>query len=221
MKKLLAFLLLPFLLISGEPPHIPPINDLWFTYHIEPSNYWPVPNSAPHYTTAWYEEIILPYLDPLVGNLRGIEFYIVHNTIHQIRFENVSPNLSGWPTTWGRVNHQVKFYMGEGPFIGRRMGVNSFSEGGGAYTIWSPFDGTIDGKGPSGFTSPKSFKKHYSRDSFTMGPALDWINGPRKPGFTVRVEGRTRFLFQCPEDFWVMQFLDHNSVQLRVRYILE
>ena len=101
------------------------------------------------------------------------------------------------------------------------MAVNSFSEGGGAYTIWSPFDGAIDGTGPSGFTSPKSFKKNFSRDVFNFDPALDWINGTRKPGFTVRVEGRTRFLFQCPEDLWVMQLLEQTSVDLRVRYLFQ
>ena len=205
---------------GGNPP-AQPSHDLWFDYHIEPTMYWPVPNSSPHFTNEWYEEITLPYFDPLVGDLRSIELYIIHNTTHEIRFENIGPNLSGWPTTWDRVNHQVKFYIGEGPFIGRRMGVNSFTEEGGAYTIWSPFDGTIDGQGPSGFSSSKSFKKHFNRESFTFDPALDWINGPRKPGFTVRVEGRTRFLFQCPEDLWVMQLIDDNSVDLRVRYIYE
>jgi len=221
MKRFLAFLLLPFLLTSGGNPTIPQINDVWFTYHIAPTHYWPVPNSAPYYTNEWYEEITLPYYYYPNGTIRGIEFYIVHNTIHQIRFENVGNGLSGWPTTWDRINHQVKFSIDEGPFIDRLLGVNSFTEVGGSHIIWSPFDGTIDGQGPSGFTSPKTFKKHSSRDSFTMAAALDWINGPRKPGFTVRVEGRTRFLFQCPEDFWVMQLLDLTSVDLRVRYILE
>jgi len=221
MKRFLAFLLLPFLLTSGGNSLAPPANDVWFEYHIEPTQYWPVPNSSPHFTTAWYEEITLPYYYYPNGTIRGIEFYIIHNTTHQIKFENVGPNLSGWPTTWDRVNHQVKFYIDEGPFIDRLLGVNYFTEGGGSHTMWCTFDGTIDGLGCSGFTSPKSFKKHFSRDTLTLAAALDWINGPRKPGFTVRVEGRTRFLFDCPEDLWVMQFLDHNSVNLRVRYILE
>jgi len=221
MKRFLAFLLLPLLLISGENSLAPPVNDVWFEYHIEPTQYWPIPNSSPHFTTAWYEEIILPYCYYPQGNIRGIEFYIVHNTISQIRFENVGNGLTGSPTTWDRVNHQVKFYIDEGPFIDSLLGINSFTEGGGSHTVWSPFDGTIDGQGPSGFTSPKSFKKNYTRNNFNLAAALAWINGPRKPGFTVRVEGRTRFLFDCPEDLWVMQLLEQTSVDLRVRYILE
>jgi len=221
MKRFLALLLLCLPGASDGKPHNQPVNDVWFTYHIEPTQYWFIPHSAPHYTNEWYEEIILPYYPYPQGNITAIEFYIVHKTISQIKFENVSTNISGWPTTWDRVNHQVKFFIDEGPFIDRLMGVNSFTEGGGSYTIWCPFDGTIDGRGCSGFMSPKSFKKHYSYDRFTMRSALDWVNGPRKPGFAVRVEGRTRFLFQCPEDLWVMQLLDDNSVDLRVRYILE
>ena len=221
MKRFLAFLLLPFLLTSGGNPTIPQINDVWFTYHIAPTHYWPVPNSAPYYTNEWYEEITLPYYYYPNGTIRGIEFYIVHNTIHQIRFENVGNGLSGWPTTWDRINHRVKFYINEGPFLGRLLGVNSFSEGGYAYTVWCPFDGSIDGAGCSGWSSPKTLNSHHSRDSFTLAPALDWINGSRKPGFTVRVAGHTRFLFQSPEGFWAMQLLDRTSVSLKVRYLLE
>ena len=221
MKRFLAFLLLPFLLSFGGNPHIPPINDLWYEYHIEPTHYYPLPNSAPHYTNEWYEEIILPYFYDPNANLASIEFYIVQNTIHQVKVENIGNNLSGWPTTWDRINHQVKFYLNEGPFIDRLMGVNSFTEAGHSTTIWCPFDGTIDGQGCSGWSSRKTFNKHSSRYNFDMRPALDWMSGPRKPGFSVRVEGRTRFLFQCPEDLWVMQLLDLNSVDLRVRYILE
>ena len=221
MKAFLALLLLCVPVASGGNPHTPPVNDVWFEYRIQPSLYWPVPNSAPHYTTEWYEEIILPYYPYPQGNITAIEFYIVHNTISQIKFENIGNNLSGWPTTWDRINHQVKFYINEGPFLDRLLGVNSFTEGGGSHTLWCPFDGTIDGQGCSGFMTRKSFKKHYSYYSFSNQLALDWINGPRKPGFAVRVEGRTRFLFQCPEDVWVMQFLDLNTVNLKVRYILE
>jgi len=221
MKKLLTFLLLSFLLMSGGNPHTQPVNDLWFTYQIQPTNYWPIPNSAPIYTNEWYEEIQLPYLDPSVGTLRGIEFYIVQNTEFQVRFENLDTNITGWPTTWDRINHRVKFYINEGPFLGRLLGVNSFSEGGYAYTVWCPFDGSIDGAGCSGWSSPKTLNSHHSRDSFTLAPALDWINGSRKPGFTVRVAGHTRFLFQSPEGFWAMQLLDRTSVSLKVRYLLE
>jgi len=104
----------------------------------------------------------------------------------------------------------------------RILGVNSFTEDPGhSFTIWCPFDGTIDGRGCSGWMSPKLHKKHFSYYRFTNQMALDWINGPRKPGFSVRVEGRTRFLFQCPEELWVMQLLDDNSVDVRVRYVLE
>jgi hypothetical protein len=221
MKKLLALLLLCVPVASGGHPTSPPIDDLWFTYHIEPTQYLPVPNSAPHYTNEWFEEIELPYIDPAYATLRSIEFYIVQSTEYQIKFENLDNNITGWPTTWDRVNHQVKFYLDEGPYVHSNFGINSFTEGGGGYTVWCPFDGTIDGKGCSGWSSPKIINAHFSRDVFNVPVVLEWINGHRKGGYKVKVEGRTRFLFNCPEALWVMQFIDNNSVDLRVRYILE
>ena len=95
MRAFLALLLLCVpASLSGGISNQQPINDVWFDYHIEPTQYWPVPNSAPHYTNEWFEEIELPYVDPAYATLRAIEFYMVQHTEYQIKFENFLCHLT-------------------------------------------------------------------------------------------------------------------------------
>ena len=216
MKYLVAFLLLVGSTFAGERT---------YTFDLGPRQSVPTTHPPEYYVQQWgaggTDIIELPYLSPSIGDLQEIRITIEQYVEYTFHYEMIHPQWCfSHLNYWGRVNHRISIEDPNALASGvHNWAINSFTQGGESFIIWTPFDGLLDFGGPSGYSSPgKIVGMHTSTDRLS-GSDLDYYNGDRKGTFSLEVKGLTRFIFLSNEPLWIMGMTDYTWACIRVEYI--